>query len=153
MRKTLICTLVGLMLLTLPVLAAPEPPAIDSTPDKAVLVHLEGWLDANPVKAGEPPKMQKIFESPRNVVVLINSVGLKLAPHYHTSADEIVVVKEGKGEMLINGEWVVVKEGDIHINPRGAVHATRVADGQKFSVISIFTPPQAGGNDRVAVPQ
>ena len=151
LRKTLLITLVFLLMIAVPALAAPQPPAIDSAPDKAVLVNFDEWLAANPVKPGEPPKQNKIFQSPRNVVVLLNANTFKLPAHYHTSADEIVIIQKGEGEMLINGVWTPVKAGDVHINPRGAVHATRCADGAEFAAISIFTPPQANGNDRVMV--
>ena len=151
MVKKLGLVLACLFLLTVPVLAAPEPPAIDSVPDHAFLTNLDQWLAENPVKTGEKPKMAKVFESPRSAVFLINSNGLVLPKHFHTSADEIVVIYKGKGEMLIDGKWVPVKAGDVHVNPRGAVHATRCTPGEQLSIVSIFTPPQAGGNDRVPV--
>ena len=40
-----------------------------------------------------------------------------------------------------------VKGGDLHINPRGVYHATRVT-GEDLNVYCIFAPPQAGGNDK-----
>ena len=151
MTKKMLVILICLILLTVPVLAAPAAPAIDSTPDKALLLNMDQWLAANPVKAGEKPKIEKIFESPRSAMFFINSNGLVLPKHFHTSADELVVIYRGKGEMLIDGKWVPFKAGDVHVNPRGAVHATRCAPGQQLSIVSIFTPPQAGGNDRVSV--
>ena len=151
LRTLLAFTVACILLLTAPVMAAPEPPAIDSTPDKAILINFDEWLAANPVKAGDPAKMVPVFKSPRNTVAFINANSFKLPKHYHTSADEIVVILKGEGEMLINGEWMKVKAGDVHVNPRGAIHATRCADGAEFSAVSIFTPPQANGNDRVAV--
>jgi mannose-6-phosphate isomerase-like protein (cupin superfamily) len=42
-----------------------------------------------------------------------------------------------------------VKAGDIHVCPRGMAHATRVTGTDEMKVISIFAPPQAGGNDRI----
>ena len=151
LRKLLVLTVTCILILTASAMAAPEPPAIDSTPDKAVLINFDEWLAANPVKFGDPAKMVPIFKSPRNMVAFINANTFKLPKHYHTSADEILVILKGEGEMVINGEWTKVKAGDVHINPRGAVHAVRCADGAEFSAISIFTPPQVNGNDRVAV--
>ena len=119
MTKKMLVILICLILLTVPVLAAPAAPAIDSTPDKALLLNMDHGLAANPVKAGEKPKMVKIFESPRSAMFFINSNGLVLPKHFHTSADELVVIYRGKGEMLIDGKWVPVKAGDVHVNPRG----------------------------------
>jgi quercetin dioxygenase-like cupin family protein len=69
--------------------------------------------------------------------------------HIHTSAEEIVFVYKGTGEMYINGKWIPVKAGDLHVCPRGMAHATRVVGDGQMEVISIFAPPQAGGNDRI----
>jgi mannose-6-phosphate isomerase-like protein (cupin superfamily) len=66
--------------------------------------------------------------------------------HYHSTADEIVLVVGGNGEMLINGKWTPVKAGDIHVNPRGNVHDTR-SPNEDLRYISIFTPQQPPGSD------
>ena len=37
----------------------------------------------------------------------------------------------------------------LPVCPRGMAHATRVVGDGQMEVISIFAPPQTGGNDRI----
>jgi quercetin dioxygenase-like cupin family protein len=71
---------------------------------------------------------------------------LRRHAHFHTVADEYVVVTGGSGELLINGVWRPVKAGDVHVCPRGIVHATR-ALGENLQYLSIFTPHLPPGTD------
>jgi quercetin dioxygenase-like cupin family protein len=122
---------------------------IDSTPAESIVVNLDDFYASHALKAGEPTRGDKIFESPRCVVTLVTNKGPLIGRHIHTSTDEIVLVYKGTGEMYINGKWIPVKAGDIHVCPRGMAHATRVTGTDEMKVISIFAPPQAGGNDRI----
>jgi quercetin dioxygenase-like cupin family protein len=122
---------------------------IDSTPAESIVVNLDDFFAGHPLKAGEPSRNDKIFESPRCVVTLVTNKGPLIGRHIHTSAEEIVFVYKGAGEMYINGKWIPVKAGDLHVCPRGMAHATRVVGEGQMEVISIFAPPQAGGNDRI----
>ena len=71
---------------------------------------------------------------------------LRATGHYHTVADEIVLIVGGGGDMLINGKWTPVKPGDLHVNPRGIIHNSRNPD-EDSRFISIFTPQQPLGGD------
>jgi quercetin dioxygenase-like cupin family protein len=122
---------------------------IDSTPAESIVVNLDDFYASHPLKAGEPSRNDKIFESPRCVVTLVTNKGPLIGRHIHTSAEEIVFVYKGTGEMYINGKWIPVKAGDLHVCPRGMAHATRVVGEGQMEVISIFAPPQTGGNDRI----
>ena len=51
--------------------------------------------------------------------------GTQIGSHFHTVSDEVVIVVGGRGELPINGEWKPVKQGDVHVCPRGIVHDTR----------------------------
>ncbi len=124
---------------------------IDSTPAESMVVNLDRFFADHPLKPGEPTRGDKIFESPRCLVTLVTNQGPLIGRHIHTSADEIVMVYQGAGEMYINGRWIPVTAGDVHVCPRGMSHATRVTGDKPMRVISIFTPPQAGGNDRVMI--
>jgi quercetin dioxygenase-like cupin family protein len=122
---------------------------IDSTPAESIVVNLDDFFATHALKAGEPSRNDKIFESPRCVVTLVTNKGPLIGRHIHTSAEEIVFVYKGTGEMYINGKWIPMKAGDLHVCPRGMAHATRVVGDGQMEVISIFAPPQAGGNDRI----
>lgn len=123
----------------------------DSIPDKSILINLDDYCAKNPLKPEEPTRADKVFSSPRCAVNVVQNKGPLIGRHIHSSADEIVFVYKGSGEMYLNGQWVPVKAGDLHVCPRGTAHATRVVGDKQMEVISIFTPPQAGGNDRIMI--
>jgi mannose-6-phosphate isomerase-like protein (cupin superfamily) len=56
-----------------------------------------------------------------------------LNPAFRT-ADEIVFVYKGEGEMYINSKWVPVKAGDLYVCPRGVAHTSRALPGRKLLV-------------------
>jgi quercetin dioxygenase-like cupin family protein len=140
----------ALILSTIALMAYPMAKnLIDSTPAESIVVNLDDFFASHALKAGEPTRGDKIFESPRCIVTLVSNQGPLIGRHIHMSTDEIVLVYKGTGEMYINGKWIPVKAGDIHVCPRGMAHATRVVGAGEMKVISIFAPPQAGGNDRI----
>ncbi len=121
---------------------------IDSSPNEAVLVNYDEWYIAN-AKPEDPKIVSKtIFTSPRSVVMLRDGgKGTIANSHFHSTADEIVIVTGGSGEILVNGTWTPVKIGDVHVNPRGVIHATRVIGNEDLRFISIFTPSLPTGGD------
>ena len=130
-------------------LRAAENKTIDSIPPESIVVNLDEFYTQHAIKPSEPTRADKVFSSPRCVVNLVSNKGPLIGRHIHASCDEIVFVYKGSGEMYINGKWIPVKAGDLHVCPSGIAHATRVVGEGTMEVISIFTPPQAGGNDRI----
>lgn len=122
---------------------------LDTKYDKGLLVNLDEFYASHPIKPGDPTRGDSIYKSPRGEVVLVQNRGPLIGRHYHQSCEEIVFVYKGKGEMYIDGQWVPVKAGDLHVNPRGVYHATRVVGDQDMQVFCIFAQPQANGNDKV----
>ena len=151
MFKKLVLILALVMLAgTLTCAAQPVIPAglVDSDPTEAVLANYDEWYAAE-AKPGEPKIVGKtIFSSPRGVVILRDAgKGTVIKSHFHAVTDEIVICLGGSAEMLINGEWKAVKAGDVHVNPRGNVHATRVGADEDLQFVSIFTPALPAGGD------
>jgi len=123
---------------------------VDATPGKAVLVNVDEWYATHP--AAEKPGIvgETVFASPRVAVIIREAgKGTVVKSHYHAVADEVVLVVGGSGEIMIDGRWNKVVAGDLHVNPRGVVHATRVSGDENLRFISIFTPPQPKGGDNV----
>lgn len=155
MRKGAVLSVLCLLLcmFAVPVLASGqvvgEKALIDTAYDKNFVVSLDDWFNTHRLAAGATTRGDKVFESPRSQLLLLTNKGSLIGFHYHESADEIVYIYKGKGEMYIDGKWVSVKAGDLHINPRGTIHATQPASDDEMLVFSVFTPPQAKGNDRV----
>jgi len=113
-------------------------------------VNVEKWFAEHPVESGKMTRMETVFQTPRVLVTALAAAheGQLLDLHYHTSADEIMLVVKGQCEEYIDGKWVSMKPGDIHYNPRGVIHGGRVVGDGPFYALFIFTPPPPGGNDR-----
>jgi quercetin dioxygenase-like cupin family protein len=119
---------------------------IDSTPNVSLLLNLGKYYGDRPL----PDKgvdSEVVFDCPRTQVMVRTAVkGTRIGPHFHTVSDEIVVVVGGRGEILVNGEWKPVKQGDVHVCPRGIVHDTCAMD-ENLQYLSIFTPHLPPGTD------
>jgi quercetin dioxygenase-like cupin family protein len=119
---------------------------VDSSPSVAFLLQLAAHYGSRHL----PPAgidSEGVFESPRSQVFVRTAVkGTTIGAHFHSVADEIVVVVGGRGEMLINGEWRPVERGYVHVCPRGIVHDTRALE-EDLQFLSIFTPHLPPGGD------
>ena len=122
---------------------------VDSKPGEAVLISLGEWFAANPLKEGKM-RTDRVYESSRDTINLLIIKDTTIGRHLHTTVDEIVYVYKGSGEMNINGKWVPIKAGDLHVCPRGVAHSTR-AGNEELWVISIFSPPMPAAGDRVTI--
>jgi mannose-6-phosphate isomerase-like protein (cupin superfamily) len=154
MRTILIVGSILLAFLMGQVLAAPTVKyLIDSTPGEDVLINLDEWFSTHPIKQGEVGRSDNVFSSPRSALFVGSNKDPKgIGRHIHVTVDEIVFVYKGEGEMYINGTWVPVKAGDLHICPRGVAHASRALPGKGLLIFNIFTPPQPkGAHDRVMI--
>ncbi len=129
-------------------MAAPSIPKglIDSKPASAVLVKLDEYHRAR-VLPEKGLDSEVVYESARAQMMVRTAVkGHTIGTHFHSVSDEIVIVTGGTGELFVNGEWIPVKAGDVHVCPRGIVHDTRALDGH-LEFVSIFAPHMPEGND------
>ncbi len=119
---------------------------IDSTPNVAVLLHLSGHY-AQRILPEKGVDSEVAYECPRTQMMIRTAVkGTTIGHHFHTVCDEYVIVVGGRGEILVNGAWVPVKAGDVHVCPRGIVHDTRALE-ENLQYLSIFTPHLPTGTD------
>jgi mannose-6-phosphate isomerase-like protein (cupin superfamily) len=126
---------------------------IDSTPGEDVLINLDQWFSTHAIKQGELGRSDTVFQSPRATMNIGSNKDTKgIGRHIHLTVDEIIFIYKGEGEMYINGTWVPVKAGDLHVCPRGVAHATRALPGKELWSFNIFAPPQPkGAHDRVMI--
>ncbi len=155
MRTILIIGAIVLAFLGGQVFGAPTAKyLIDSIPGEDVLINLDEWFSTHPVKEGELGRADNVFSSPRatvNIGTNRDSIP-KLGRHIHLTIDEIIFIYKGEGEMYINGKWIPVKAGTLHVCPRGVAHATRSLPGKELLAFNIFAPPQPkGAHDRVMI--
>ena len=144
--------LLGILLLlgTITCAAQPVVPVglVDSEPNKAVLVNYDVWYANNAAPEVAKIAGKTIFSLPRAVVMIRDAgKGTFAAPHFHSTTDEVVIVFGGSGEIMVNGEWMPVKAGDVHVNPRGIVHSSRVKGADDLKFVSVFTPLIPAGGD------
>ena len=118
-------------------------PAAAANQADPVVINLSKWYHAHPMATTPGATGELVFKSPRSAVFVRQAAaGTNLPPHYHSNVDEMVYVVEGSADLLTNGEWVKLQPGDVHVNPRGAVHALKVSQPKGVKFISVFTPPQ-----------
>jgi quercetin dioxygenase-like cupin family protein len=119
---------------------------IDSKPDVSLLLNLAAYYgDRKLPEKGVDSEV--VYDCPRTQMMVRTAVkGTRIGHHFHTVSDEIVVVVGGRGEILVNGEWKPVKQGDVHVCPRGIVHDTRAME-ENLQYLSIFTPHLPPGTD------
>ncbi len=129
-----------------------EPPVpkglVDSSPDKAILMNFDEWYAKN--KKPDDPKISGtvIFSSPRTMVAFRDAgKGTVVPAHFHATTDEILIITGGSGQLLVNGAWIAVKAGDVHVNPRGIIHSARAGKDEDLRFIQVFTPVQPAGGD------
>jgi len=158
MKRIVIFTVICLVCMMTAALAAPAPVENVVIGDRSLLdtqsftgfnINLDEFFASHPLLPSAASRTDVVFTSPRCQVVLVTNHGPLIGLHHHASAEETVYVYKGAGEMYIDGKWVPVKAGDLHVNPRGVIHGTRVVGDQNMEVVSIFTPPQANGNDKI----
>lgn len=154
MRTMVIIGAIALAFLAGQVLGAPTAKyLIDSTPGEDVLINLDEWFSTHPVKEGQLGRSDNVFSSPRSALFIGTSKDPKgIGRHMHVTVDELVFIYKGEGEMYINGKWVPVKAGDLHVCPRGVAHATHALPGKELLSFNMFSPPQLkGAHDRVMI--
>ena len=78
----------------------------------------------------------KLQDNPR--IIAIN-----LPPAYvgeeevHEKEDDVYVVMEGTGELLVNKDWLKIKKGDVIHIPAKIVHKIISDEGIKYLVIKV----------------
>ena len=148
MKRIIVLALAGLLLFSTAVLAEQnklvgDASSVDTNYTSAFTVNMYKWFDEHPLAPEQKTDMKPIFMTPRVVVLGAINKGQLADFHYHTRADEIELVVKGQCEKYIDGKWIAMKPGDIHYNPRGVIHATRIIGSEPFQAVSIFTPSTA----------
>jgi len=119
---------------------------VESTPAEGVLLNLDEYY-AHRVLPATGVDSEVKFDCPRTQMMVRTAVkGTTVGTHFHTVCDEYVIVVGGTGEILVNGRWLPVKAGDVHVCPRGIIHDTRALT-EDLRYLSIFTPHTPPGTD------
>jgi len=66
--------------------------------------------------------------------------GCEIAPHVHETNRETFHMLEGKGAILVNGEWKPWEAGDSATVPAGHKHGMKNAGDKTMLFLAIYTP-------------
>lgn len=61
-------------------------------------------------------------------------------PHHHEDAVELFLILRGRLEVMCDGTWRSLGEGDNFVVPRGSVHTFRNPDGVEARWLTTFAP-------------
>jgi len=122
---------------------------LDTQYKKGAIFNLDEWYAAHPFEPGKTMRIDAAMGTLRSQLMIAQRPSLPV--HYHGSADEIIYIYKGVGELYINGEWVKVYPGEIHFCSRGYIHGIHPAGDGEFKIFAVFAPAQANGNDRIFV--
>jgi hypothetical protein len=99
---------------------------VDSEPDQAILINLDEWYKTHPQSGKSGIISEIVFTSPRPVVMIKTAgKGRVAASHYHTVADEILLIVGGvaeKGCLMVNG---FLSKLAIYMLIQGVLYTTR----------------------------
>lgn len=86
--------------------------------DKIELSILENF------KGGEKATEAHMFVDDNNRMLMGRLVpGASIGLHKHEGSSEIILIKRGTGKVLFEGEYIQLKEGDVHYCPEGCQHS------------------------------
>ncbi|MDO4300232.1 MAG: cupin domain-containing protein [Clostridia bacterium] len=75
-------------------------------------------------KGGEKIFNVKMFTDENNKIMMGRlEPGASIGLHTHSGNSEIILIQEGKGKVLYNGEYLPLRAGDVHYCPMGQEHS------------------------------
>lgn len=91
----------------------------------------------------------KLFASPDCVIkrdeyacgMTVIDIGQAHEEHAHSDSRELILVFQGSGIAIINGEELVIKQGDVIALEEGEAHAFKNIGGEKLCLYWVYSPP------------
>lgn len=75
-------------------------------------------------KGGEKEYNVKMFTDENNKIMKGRlAPGASIGLHTHEGNSEIILILEGTGKVLYNGDYIALKAGDVHYCPMGQEHS------------------------------
>jgi len=76
------------------------------------------------------------------LVVMAIGPGEEIGQEVHPNVDQFFRFESGEGKVIINGEEMMVGDGDAVIVPAGAEHnVTNLSQVEKLKLYTIYSPP------------
>ena len=76
------------------------------------------------------------------IVTMCIPVGEDIGEQVHPSVDQILIVIDGEGEAILNGQTQKVKEHDLIFVPAGVTHNIRNTDDEELRLFTAYAPPE-----------
>ena len=90
-------------------------------------------------KGGEKATEAHMFVDDNNRMLMGRLVpGASIGLHRHEGNSEIILIRKGCGKVLFEGEYIALKEGDVHYCPEGCEHSLRNPSDADLIVFAVI---------------
>lgn len=76
------------------------------------------------------------------IVAMCIPVGEDIGEEVHPNVDQILIIIDGEGEAILNGEAKIVKEHDVIFVPAGVTHNIKNTDDEELKLFTVYAPPE-----------
>jgi mannose-6-phosphate isomerase-like protein (cupin superfamily) len=84
-----------------------------------------------------------LFTAPHTQLVLMAiPAGDEIPQEVHRKADQIIIIVEGQGEAILDGNPSPFKKDSVVIVPSGTKHCIKNTGSQPLKLYTIYSPPQ-----------
>lgn len=103
------------------------------------MLHLENIIE----QAKQNDYFRRVLATGKNVQVVIMSIpaGGEIGMETHHENDQTLMLVEGSGKAVLNGETATFKAGDIVVVPAGTEHNFVADDDSGMKIITTYSPP------------
>ena len=105
----------------------------------SIILNVLDILAQNPAPAGQEVYLLPLFHG-QDITVSLAQIQGTLKSHYHGTHDETIYVLQGKGQALIEGQWVDLAPGMVMHFRGKQVHGARAEAGDKLVFLCLFVP-------------
>lgn len=68
--------------------------------------------------------------------------GEDIGEEVHPNVDQILILIDGEGEAILDGETKAVKEHDVVFVPAGVTHNIKNTDDEELKLFTTYAPPE-----------
>jgi len=105
----------------------------------SLIMSVMDVLEQNPAPAGQDTFLLPLFHG-HDITVSLAQIQGTLKSHYHGTHDETIYVLKGKGQALVDGQWVDLSPGVVMHFQGKQVHGARAGAGNTLVFLCLFIP-------------
>lgn len=94
--------------------------------------------------AGANDNFRQVLETGEysQVVAMSLPVGGDIGEEVHENTDQLFLIAEGDGQVLVGNETRGISEGDFIVVPAGTVHNVTNTGDEDLKLLTIYAPPE-----------